>query len=260
METLTSVRKDTLRQAAELLLEARRTKKPLTELPEALRPQSKEEAYFVNDVMAVSFGEIGGWKIGAGSPDVTPTFGPMPLAFGFAPSGSTLGGNFRRLYGLEGELAFLLEKDLPPRTTPYSREEVVAAVKCCCPAIEVLDSAFDDPDKADKLSVMADLQVNGGFVWGSPVGNWQSISQAAEEAAMIVDGVVRKQGVGSNSAGHDLFRMVVWLANEGSYRTGGLRAGQWITTGSWTSKTWANSGSEAIARFAHFGTATLRFA
>lgn len=260
MDTLTAARKDTLRQTAELLLEARRTVQPIVSLPEELRPQSKEEGYFVADEMTRAFGEIGGWKIGASSPDVVPTFGAMPLALGFAPNGSVLGETFRRLRGLEGEVAFLLGKDLPPRSNPYSREEVMEAVKSCHPAIEVLESSFEDPDKADKLWTLADLQINGGFVWGAPVANWQSIVQAEEEAAMVVDGVVRKKGVGSNSAGHDLFRMVVWLANEGAYRTGGLNAGQWITTGSWTGKTWASSGSEAIARFAHFGTATLRFA
>jgi len=257
---LDSRRKDTLRQAVELLLEARRAVKPIVELPEDLGPKSKEEAYFIQDEMARDLGEIGGWKIGAPSPDVTPNFGPMPLALGFAHSGSILGESFRRLRGLEGEVAFLLAQDLPPRQTPYTREEGAAAIKSCHPAIEVLDSAFDDPDSADKLSSFADLQINGGFVWGPPVENWVNINQAEEEAAMIVDGVIRKQGVGSNTAGHDVFRMVVWLANEGAYRTRGLKAGQWITTGSWTGKTWGCSGSEAIARFANFGSASLRFA
>jgi 2-keto-4-pentenoate hydratase len=214
----------------------------------------------VGDEMARDFGEIGGWKIGASSPDITPTFGPMPLALGFGSGALVLGETFRRLRGLEGEVAFLLRKDLPPRSTPYTREEVLDAVESCHPAIEVLESAFADPDQVDKLWVLADLQVNGGFVWGPPVANWQAINQAEEEAAMVVDGAVRKQGVGSNSAGHDLFRMVVWLANEGAYRTSGLKAGQWVTTGSWTGKTWASPGSEAIARFSHFGSATLSFA
>lgn len=254
-----SRRKDTLRQAVELLLEARRTVTPLTELPEELRPQSKEEAYFITDEMARDLGEIGGWKIGAPSREAIPNVGPMPLAFGFGPSGSTMGNSFRRLRGLEAEVAFLLGKDLPPRDIPYTREEVLAAIKSCHPAIEILESAFEDPDKADKLSSFADLQVNGGFVWGPPVENWASIVQAQEEAAMIVDGAVRKQSVGSNTAGHDVFRMVVWLANEGAARTGGLKAGQWITTGSWTGKTWGSAGSEAIARFANFGSAAVRF-
>jgi 2-keto-4-pentenoate hydratase len=260
MDTLNAARKSILRQAAEVLLQARRTANPITVLAEELRPQTKDEGYFVSDEMARDFGDIGGWKIGASSPDVTPTFGPMPLALGFGTGGSVLGETFRRLRGLEGEVAFLLGADLPPRSTPYSRDEVLNAVRSCHPAIEVLESAFDDPDQVDKLSVLADLQINGGFVWGSPIENWQDIKQAEEEATMVVDGAIRKQGVGSNSAGHDLFRMVVWLANEGAYRTGGLKAGQWVTTGSWTGKTWASPGSEAVARFSNFGSVTLSFA
>ncbi len=50
---------------------------------------------------------------------------------------------------------------------------------------------------------------------------------------LAVDGMVRVERTGSNTSG-DLMRLVPWLANEGAVRTGGLKAGQWITTGSWT--------------------------
>jgi hypothetical protein len=39
-----------------------------------------------------------------------------------------------------------------------------------------------------------------------------------------------------------LLRLVLWLANEAQSRTGGLLAGQWITTGSWTGKNLTDSG------------------
>jgi 2-keto-4-pentenoate hydratase len=64
---------------------------------------------------------------------------------------------------------------------------------------------------------------------------------------------------GKNAAGGDLLRLVVWLANDAQGRTGGLRAGQWITTGSWTGKILADSGSAAVARFPRFGEVTVRF-
>jgi 2-keto-4-pentenoate hydratase len=76
---------------------------------------------------------------------------------------------------------------------------------------------------------------------------------------VVVDGVVRLQGTASNSAGTDLLRLVTWLANEGSERTGGLRTGQWITTGSWSGKTLANAGSSVVVRFTHFGEVLVRF-
>jgi 2-keto-4-pentenoate hydratase len=49
------------------------------------------------------------------------------------------------------------------------------------------------------------------------------------------------------------------LANEAQSRTGGLLAGQWITTGSWTWKIMADSGSVALARFLKFGEVIVRF-
>jgi len=77
---------------------------------------------------------------------------------------------------------------------------------------------------------------------------------------VTIDGVVRFEGTASNAAGTDLLRLVTWLANEGQYRTGGLKAGDWITTGSWCGKFNANSGSEARVTFSTFGTVQIYFA
>lgn len=76
---------------------------------------------------------------------------------------------------------------------------------------------------------------------------------------MAVNGAVRFEGKASNSAGTDLIRLLVWLANEGSYRTGGLQSGQWITTGSWSGKAFARAGSSVEVRFSTFGAVNLKF-
>ena len=70
---------------------------------------------------------------------------------------------------------------------------------------------------------------------------------------------MRVERTGSNTAG-DLLRLIPWLANEGAVRSGGLRAGQWITTGSWTGNTPADSTSSVIAEFTKAGRVDLRFA
>ena len=74
-----------------------------------------------------------------------------------------------------------------------------------------------------------------------------------------VDGVVRVERTGSNTAG-DLLRLLPWLANEGAARTGGLRKGQWITTGSWTGNTLASSRCPVEVLFSTAGRVDLRFA
>lgn len=259
IQTLTTADRDRLYQAAELLLKARREVKPIQGLPEDLRPRTIEEAYFLQDIMAEAMRSIGGWKVGAPSPGAAPLFGPMPLLGGFAVSGSRIAPTFRRLRGVEAEIAFCLGKDLPPRAEPYSREEIVDAIASANPAIELLESAYVDPDTVDRLSMIGDLQMNGGFAYGAPYANWKICDLTQESVTVAVDGVVRFEGKASNPAGTDLLRLVAWLANEGSYRTGGLKAGQWITTGSWSGKTLANPGSTVEVSFSSFGTVSLKF-
>ncbi|HEV2644913.1 MAG TPA: 2-keto-4-pentenoate hydratase [Acidobacteriaceae bacterium] len=255
---ITAAREQQLIEAANLLTDARRTHTPIADLPTDLQPTDLEEAARIHSQIALSFGEIGGWKIGATSPESTPFFAPMPRAW-MAPSPATLVGPTYRYRGLEAEIAFLLANDLPPRATPYTRAEVLAAVASCHPILEELESALIDPLAAHRLTYLADLQMHGGLIHGPSVSNWQSIDFSQETVTLTVDGVVRVERTGSNTSG-DLLGLLPYLANQGATRTGGLRAGQWITTGSWTGNTPADSQSAATAAFTHAGSATLRFA
>lgn len=248
------LRESQLRQAADLLLDARRTGNTIADLPPELQITSVEEASFVQDLVAAAFGPVGGYKIGAPSLEATPTFAPMPAAWIY-PTGVELPG---RLRILEAEIAFLIGEDLPPRSTPYTRDEVLSAMASCHPAIEVLETGFTDNSAVSKLTGAADLQFNGAFVHGPAIADWQSIDWHKEHVTLVVDGVVRVDRIGSNTSG-DLLRLPVFLANEGAERTGGLRRGQWITTGSWTGNTLALAGSVASAQFANAGKAQLRF-
>jgi 2-keto-4-pentenoate hydratase len=148
--------------------------------------------------------------------------------------------------------------DLPPRDTAYTRDEVVAAIASCHPVIEVMESGLVDPLKAARLSMIADLQMHGGFVYGPAYEDWRSVDFAKEKVTLAVDGVVRVERTGSNTSG-DLMRLLPWLANEGAARTGGLKAGQWVTTGSWTGVTLADAASAVSVEFATAGRVGLRF-
>ena len=254
---MTGPRENILLQAVDALLDARRTASPIADLPAELIPLDMAEVYFVQDAIAQAFGPIGGWKIGAATPDATPVFAPMPAAW-IAPSGSELTGPRWRYRGVEAEIAFLVGKDLPPRATPYTREEALAAMASCHPAIEVLESAFIDPMQAKKLAFLADLQMHGGFVYGPPFEAWRTFDFNTEKVTLLIDGVIRVERTGSNTSG-DLLKLIPWLANEGAARTGGLRAGQWITTGSWTGNTPSTSNSSVNVQFQTAGNVSLRY-
>src|SRR5947207_10946284 len=115
---MTGEREKELMSAAAMLLDARRTNRPIDDLPEAIRPRSLEEAYFIQDRLALAYGEIGGWKVGAPGAEATPMFAPMPRAW-IAANYAVLGRR-HRFRGLEAEIAFLMAKDLPPRQMAYS--------------------------------------------------------------------------------------------------------------------------------------------
>lgn len=254
---ITAAREKDLIEAANILLDARRTNQPIADLPPALRPTTTEEAYFVQDRMALAYEDIGGWKIGAPSPDAVPTFAPMPAAW-ITSSGHQLQGVDHRYRGVEAEIAFKVGRNLPPRETPYTREEVLDAMESMHPAIEILETALIDPQAA-KLTSMADMAMHGGFLYGDAVPDWQKIDFTRETVVLSVDGAVRVERTGSNTSG-DLLRLLPWLANEGASRTEGLRRGDWITTGSWTGITLATAGAAVEAQFGHAGKVFLRFA
>jgi 2-keto-4-pentenoate hydratase len=260
---ISGAREKDMIEAADLLLDARRTHKPIADLPTEFQPTSLEEVARVHEEMILAYGEIGGWKIGAGTPDATPFFAPMPRAW-MAASGAILSGPSYRYRVLEAEIAFLLGADLPPRlsksgATPYTREEVVAAIASCHPIIEELESGLIDPKAANNFSALADLQMHGGFIYGAACADWQSIDFSKETVSLTIDGLLQVERTGSNTSG-DLMRLLPYLANEGAARTGGLKSGQWITTGSWTGNTPAIAGAQAEAHFTNAGRVTLRFA
>ena len=255
---MTGDREKDLLTAANMLLDARRTGAKLVDLPEDLRPVDVTEIYAVHTFLAQAYGEIGGWKIGAGSPEATPLYAPMPAAW-ITPGGTTLTGDRFMFRGLEAEIAFLVGEDLPPRETPYTREEVLAAMASCHPAIEELETAFVDPLTTTRNSQLADLQMHGGFIYGPAFADWRNTDFTKERVTLAVDGSVRVERTGSNTSG-DLLRLLPYLANEGAARTGGLRRGQWITTGSWTGNTLGFAGSAVDVEFSTAGNVSLRFA
>ncbi len=252
---MTGLRESQLLDAVDLLLDARRTMTPIDDLPSELRPASMDEVVFVQDRMQEAYGAVGGWKVGASSRDATPAAAPLPLTM-IAHSGAARGG---RLRGLEAEIAFVLKTDLPARAQPYSDEDIYAAIGTCHPAIEILESALVEPTRPEaKTTMLADLQMHGGLVLGPGCPFWREVDFQREHVTLAIDGMIRIEETGSHPTG-DLLHLLRWLANEGAARTGGLHAGQWITTGSWTGILEARTGSSVDVHFSTIGRVGFRF-
>ena len=243
--------------SARLLLSARRdpTQK-LHSLPEVMRPQTEEQAYLVQRAIMVEFGEIGAWKVGSPSPTGPFTCAPLPAA-GVQASPGHASTEQCTDQGVEAEIAVKIAHDLPPRDQPYAPGDILAAIASAHPAIEILQSRYVDVDRVDPLSNLADSLSHFGLVVGPAIADWRPIDLAAEQVALIVNGTEMKRRTG-NPAG-DMMRLLVWLANQGARWAGGLRAGQYVTTGSWTAKDFVPPGAEVRVVFDHAGEAAMRF-
>jgi 2-keto-4-pentenoate hydratase len=246
-----------IKQAAELLVTARRTRQPLDALPPALRPPTFEAGFAIQDAVMALLGErAGGWKVGV-SPNAPATCAPM-FASLFHTSPVSLPAASVPLLGVEGEIAVRLGKDLPKRAAPYTRDDVIAAIDGVCAAIEVVDSRFKAFLKCTPEDKLADNVGNGGFVSGPMVTDWKKLDLSALKVTLDVGGKTLVDKVGGSPSGDPLVA-VVWLANHLTGRDGGLKAGQIVTTGSCTGLPYAKPGDTAIVTFEGLGTAQVTF-
>ena len=248
---------DATTEAANLLLAARRDPaKKLADLPAAVKPADRAAAYAIQRKIAESLGKIGGWKVSPFGADTPPMCGALP-ASGIVASPAKLSSKTHAMRGIEAEISVRLGRDLPPRGTPYTSAEVIAAIASMHASIEVLESRFIEPNGLDVPTSLADSQGHGGFVYGAPVTAWQGVDLAHVSVEQFVDGAVTAGRTG-HPAG-DLVAQVVWMANEGSVWAGGLKAGQFVTCGSWTGAQRVGPTAAVRVKFSTVGEALLTF-
>lgn len=244
--------------AAAVLTSARLvpSQRPLN-LPEFLRPADEAQAYAVQDLVVQARGEVAGWKVGAASPTATPARSALTRDSVHVGPVVALNAAAFNVIGVEAELAYEVVADLPPREQPYSEDEVLAALGSVCAAIEICDTRYAQWGEQDALSRLADQANHGALVIGSGRADVRQVDPTAEPVSIRINGrVAVEHEAGGNSAGHPL-RMLVWLANEGARSLGGLKAGQWVTTGSCTGTEFVAAGAAVIADFPGVGRASL---
>lgn len=209
-------------------------------------PRDAAEGYRIQRAVASRLGAIGGWKVGAPDPEAQPSCAPMP-ASGLSTSPTTLSlGRFPKAL-IEAEICLRLGADMPPREQPYTETEVLDAVASCHPAVEILQSRFLDDSLLSASARLGDLLGHGAFVSGEAIPSWREIDFASLGVSQTVTGQPPTTGRG-NPAG-PMARLLCWLANSGARDSGGLRAGQIVTCGSWTGKTAVTQACDISVRF-----------
>jgi len=261
--------------ASQGLLNARREARRIDPLPAAWSPHDLPTAYRLQRAVARPLGAVRGWKVSAltdAQAHAMQVPGPVAGAL-LAPfvqqsaARYTLSQFVAPL--LEGEFAFELARDLPAREggeKPYTRDEVEAALGGLHIGVEICDSRL--PPGQSTLMQLADGFNNGAYAIGGAALDWRDVDFATQEIvlrAVTSSGdsagqrVELARGTGRAILHGDPLGAVVLLANHQPPGYGGLRAGQFVTTGSCTGAVAVPGPCALEADFGALGTVRVRF-
>jgi 2-keto-4-pentenoate hydratase len=247
--------KHQIEQAASLLVRARRSMAPIDGLPAECQPSSVADAHAIQDAVTAALGKpIGAFK--ANAPANAEATRGVIYADTIHASPARIPAAEVPQCGVEGEVAFVFRRDLPPRAAPYSRDEVAAAVDACA-AIEVVTSRYQNLDKASTLEKLADCISNGAFVHAEPIADWRSLQLGKLPVTLTVNGVPVLQQIGGHPSGDPLGVAVVLVNMWGEQ--GGVRAGQFVTCGSCTGLRFLKPGDVCGVSFDGLGAAEVTF-
>jgi 2-keto-4-pentenoate hydratase len=257
--------KDQIAAASRTLSDHWRAGTKLSNLQAAQRPRDRREGYAIQaEIEKFSSGKLFGWKIAATSEAGQKHInvdGPMAgriLPETVLPDGGTasMAGNEMRVG--EPEFAFRMHADLPPRSTPYSVQQVLDAVGTLHPAIEIPDSRFADFVSAGPAQIIADNACAHLFVLGAATSaDWRALDLVEQKPVIKLCGQ-QYVGHGKNVLG-DPRVALAWLANELSQLGVTLKAGEVVTTGTCHPPLPIQSGDVFEADFGEIGKVSVKF-
>jgi 2-keto-4-pentenoate hydratase len=252
-------------EAAKLIWNTWQANGRMAQIPASCRPSSRSEGYRIqSEVARISGQDLFGWKIAATSPAGQKHIGvdgPLAgrlLASRAFDSGAEVSLSNNIMMVAEAEFAFRMARDIPPRDSNYTTEEVLAAVASLHPAIEIPDSRYEDFAKVGAPQLIADCACASYFVLGpATVADWRQINLAEHRATAWVNGKVAGEGKGANVLGDPRIALT-WIANELSSTGDTLRAGQVVTTGTCVVPVQIAHGDQVLADFGAIGRVEAR--
>jgi len=229
-------------------------------------PRSGQEAYAIQHEIAALCGEPArGFKVGSTSLEAQRLLGTSEPGSGLllAPyvyeSPATISIEPAHTPAVEGEFAFKLGRDLPPRSVPYAIDEVAEAVAAVAGAIEVVGTRFSGGLAGKgRWLVTADCGANIAFVGGRWRHGLRGLDLKTHRVAMTINGALRGTGTGARALG-DPMNVLVWLANQQSAAGRGLKSDEIVSTGTCTGLDPVRPGDRVRADFGELGTVEISF-
>ncbi|WP_186146519.1 2-keto-4-pentenoate hydratase [Burkholderia gladioli] len=244
-----------------LLAQANANHQPIEALPAALQPADADAAYVAqHELIAALGGGIGGWKVGAKSPDAPPAAAPLPAHGVMHGDTAVYTADARRPFGLELEIAFRLGRVFEPSETAYGEAEVAAAIASVGATIEVVASRFARFPDVERLAQLADLLNHAALAAGEFVPYREDLPFLAPSLSFTFNGQSLFSGTPGNPAG-DPRRLLAWLVNHATVaRRVALTPDQVITAGTYVGLVQVAGSGVAVGQIAGLPPVTLTIA
>jgi 2-oxo-3-hexenedioate decarboxylase len=222
-------------------------------------PKTSAEAYEVQEaIISLSGLARVGYKVGSTSQEAQRHLGTTEPGAGALlqpyvySSPAEIPIMAEHMPAVEGEFAFRLARDLPPRERAYELDEVVAAIGELSGAIEVVGTRFfGGLSGKGRFLTTADGGVNIALV----TGHWipfRGQDLREHQVRMTINGVGKGSGTGSRALGNPP-NVLHWLANHLSARRLGLWRGDIVSTGTCTGLDAVRAGDRVRAEFGTLG-------
>lgn len=262
----TGMLQDAAERAAASLREARSSGRALKRLAEDCQPKTVDDGYQIQTAFRQLWTDrLAGWKIGATAAPVMAKFGVTEPFCGpiYAADVYTSPARFEAQrfnhYVIETEFAYRLGRDLPARTAPYARGEIVEAVDAVIPAFEMINCRYEALPLDNAPAAIADCGLNGALVLGPAITDWRNIDVPRHAVRLLVDGAVKGEGTGASALG-DPRNVLDWVINRLSRNGVGLTKGHVLSTGTCTGVVKLEPGQVAVGDFGTLGKIEVRFA
>ena len=156
---------------------------------------------------------------------------------------------------VEAEIAVVTNK--PLRGPGCQLADVMSAIECVIPAVEIIDSRYRD-FKFDLKSVIADNASSSRFVTGGNVRKIEDLDLKTLGVVMEKNGHVVEVGAGAAVLGHPA-ASVAMLANMLAERDEEIPAGTFIMTGGITAAVAVEKGDAITVRYQDLGYLSMKF-
>lgn len=210
------------------LLAARRGGPRLSPQQVGNAPSNPAEAYEIQHLVAQATGPVGGFKI-ARRPGQPQIMAPI-FRKDVRQSPAIFGRNEIDRIGIELEVGFCVTSPLPDPGDDAFAERARDCVSVA-PVLEIVDTRLTDLDASSPLLRLADNQINGALVVGTPREDWQGMQLETVNASLVLGAQTVLDGP-SVVPGGDAFETFLHLARMVGSHCGGLKPGHFVITGS----------------------------